>query len=146
MASGLVDVGLLRGCPDDLVNDNVHALFFPHGVGHLIGLDVHDMEDLGDLAGYTAGQPRSKRFGECYLRLDRVLDVGMAITIEPGFYRVPSLLAQMETFADVRGRVNLDVLEQFSDVRGIRIEDDILVCHDGCEVLTRDLPAHRADM
>ncbi|MEE2788839.1 MAG: aminopeptidase P family protein [Myxococcota bacterium] len=140
IASGLVDIGILSGCPEELVADDVHALFFPHGVGHLLGLDVHDMEDLGDRAGYPTGQARSKRFGLCYLRLDRILEVGMAITIEPGFYLVPSLLNNPEKFAQSKGRINFERLAHFTDVRGIRIEDDILVRPDGCEILTKGIP------
>lgn len=87
IASGLVDLGILRGRAEDLVDQDAHALFFPHGIGHLLGLDVHDMEDLGDLAGYAAGRSRSSRFGLGYLRLDRPLQAGMAVTIEPGFIR-----------------------------------------------------------
>ncbi|MEO0949531.1 MAG: aminopeptidase P family protein, partial [Cyanobacteria bacterium J06641_5] len=92
LARGLVDLGILRGNAEDLVAQDAHALFFPHGIGHLLGLDVHDMEDLGDLAGYAAGRQRSDRFGFGYLRLDRPLNVGNIVTIEPGFYQVPALV------------------------------------------------------
>ncbi len=84
LAEGLVDLKILRGAPDGLVEQDAHALFFPHGVGHLLGLDVHDMEDLGDLAGYAAGRQRSQRFGLGYLRLDRVLQENMIVTIRAG--------------------------------------------------------------
>lgn len=92
LATGLVDLGLLKGHAEDLVARDVHALFFPHGVGHLLGLDVHDMEDLGDLAGYAPGRQRSDRFGLKFLRLDRPLAANMVVTIEPGFYQVPAIL------------------------------------------------------
>ncbi|HEY9606529.1 MAG TPA: aminopeptidase P family protein, partial [Allocoleopsis sp.] len=92
IAQGLVDLGILRGQVSDLVEMDAHALFFPHGIGHLLGLDVHDMEDLGDLAGYEEGRTRSDRFGLGYLRLDRPLQAGMLVTIEPGFYQVPAIL------------------------------------------------------
>ncbi|MBW4520860.1 MAG: aminopeptidase P family protein [Scytolyngbya sp. HA4215-MV1] len=140
IAEGLVNLGILRGQPDALVERDAHALFFPHGVGHLLGLDVHDMEDLGDLAGYETGRHRSDRFGLGYLRLDRPLRPGMLVTIEPGFYQVPAILQDPErrtTYAEV---VNWDRLAQFSDVRGIRIEDDVLVTETGYEVLTAALP------
>ncbi|MEO0852700.1 MAG: M24 family metallopeptidase, partial [Cyanobacteria bacterium J06648_11] len=139
-AEGCIDLGLLRGTPDDLVERDAHALFFPHGVGHLLGLDVHDMEDLGDIAGYAPGRKRSDRFGLGYLRLDRPLHAGMVVTIEPGFYQVPALLndpARRDRFADV---ANWERLDAFEDVRGIRIEDDVLVTSMGCEVLTAALP------
>ena len=139
IAQGLVDVGILRGNVSDLVEMDAHALFFPHGVGHLLGLDVHDMEDLGDLAGYAVGRTRSDRFGLNYLRLDRPLRAGMVVTIEPGFYQVPAILndANRSRYRDV---VNWERLAQFSDVRGIRIEDDVLITESGTEVLTAQLP------
>jgi Xaa-Pro aminopeptidase len=140
IAQGLVDLGILKGQVADLVAMDAHALFFPHGVGHLLGLDVHDMEDLGDLAGYQAGRTRSDRFGLCYLRLDRPLETGMAVTIEPGFYQVPAILNDPNRRAKYRDVVNWDTLAQFSDVRGIRIEDDVLVTDTGSEVLTAQLP------
>ncbi|MEG3850945.1 aminopeptidase P family protein [Microcoleus sp. herbarium19] len=140
MAEGLVDLGILRGDVDDLVEMDAHALFFVHGIGHLIGLDVHDMEDLGDLAGYEAGRVRSSRFGLGFLRLNRVLRSGMLVSIEPGFYQVPAILNNPEIRAKYKDLVKWDLLEKFADVRGIRIEDDILVSEGGREVLTGELP------
>ncbi|HEY9880980.1 MAG TPA: aminopeptidase P family protein [Leptolyngbyaceae cyanobacterium] len=140
LAEGLVQLGILRGNPDSLVEQDAHALFFPHGVGHLLGLDVHDMEDLGDMAGYAEGRTRSDRFGLSFLRLDRPLQAGMAVTIEPGFYQVPGILnesSRRECYQDV---VNWERLAQFADVRGIRIEDDVLITETGCEILTKALP------
>jgi Xaa-Pro aminopeptidase len=140
LSEGLVALGILRGRPDQLVERGVHALFMPHGVGHLLGLDVHDMEDLGDRAGYAPGRARAVQFGLSYLRLDRDLAPGMVVTIEPGFYRIPALLERPE-------QVGLDLLDvdrarlsEFGDVRGIRIEDDVLVTEQGHEVLTAALP------
>lgn len=144
LAEGLVDLGILRGTPSNLVERDAHALFFPHGVGHLLGLDVHDMEDLGDRAGYAPGRQRSDRFGLGYLRLDRPLQAGNIVTIEPGFYRVPGLLADPERRERYADAVNWERLSDFADVRGIRIEDDVLVTAAGCEVLTAALPT-RAD-
>jgi Xaa-Pro aminopeptidase len=140
IATGLVDLGILKGNPATLVERAVHALFFPHGVGHLLGLDVHDMEDLGDLAGYEPGRTRSDRFGMQYLRLNRPLQAGMVVTIEPGFYQVPALLQdaqRRDLFADC---INWERLAAFADVRGIRIEDDVWVTETGCQVLTSALP------
>src|SRR6185436_4938839 len=93
LASGLCALGILEGDPAELVADGVVYLLFPHGIGHLLGLDVHDMEDLGDRAGYLAGRSRTPEFGIQYLRLDRDLAPGMAVTIEPGLYIVPAILA-----------------------------------------------------
>ncbi|MEM1251623.1 MAG: aminopeptidase P family protein [Cyanobacteria bacterium P01_H01_bin.21] len=140
LAAGLVDLGILIGQPDDLVAQDAHALFFPHGVGHLLGLDVHDMEDLGDLAGYAPGRSRSDRFGLGFLRLDRPLQAGMAVTIEPGFYQVPGILQDKRNQECYANLVNWGRLAEFADVRGIRIENDVLITEDGCEVLTAELP------
>ncbi|MDJ1168400.1 aminopeptidase P family protein [Roseofilum sp. BLCC_M154] len=140
MAEGLVDLGILIGNPESLVEQDAHALFFPHGIGHLLGLDVHDMEDLGDLAGYAPGRKRSDRFGLQFLRLNRPLKSGMVVTIEPGFYQVPAILNNPQFRAQYDSVVNWEKLSQFSDVRGIRIEDDVLVTDQGSEVLTVQLP------
>ena len=140
IAQGLVDLGILRGRVSDLVEMDAHALFFPHGIGHLLGLDVHDMEDLGDLAGYEEGRTRSDRFGLGYLRLDRPLRSGMLVTIEPGFYQVPAILHDPALRAKYQEVVDWSRLDQFADVRGIRIEDDVLVTEEGSEVLTAELP------
>lgn len=140
LAAGLVDLGILKGRVEDLVEMDAHALFFPHGIGHLLGLDVHDMEDLGDLAGYEAGRRRSDRFGLAYLRLDRPLQAGMVVTIEPGFYQVPTILNDPERREKYGSVVNWDRLAAFADVRGIRIEDDVLITETGCDVLTAALP------
>jgi Xaa-Pro aminopeptidase len=140
LAEGLVDLGILMGKPEELVERDAHALFFPHGVGHLLGLDVHDMEDLGDLVGYAPGRQRSPRFGLGYLRLDRPLQENMVVTIEPGFYQVPAILDDPERRHHYQDCVNWQRLADFADVRGIRIEDDVLVTATGSEVLTAALP------
>jgi Xaa-Pro aminopeptidase len=140
IADGLVNLGILQGNAQDLVEIDAHALFFPHGIGHLLGLDVHDMEDLGDLAGYEEGRIRSDRFGLGYLRLNRPLRPGMLVTIEPGFYQVPAILNDAQQSSKYKPVVNWERLSQFVDVRGIRIEDDVLVTPEGSEVLTAALP------
>ncbi|MBD6618592.1 aminopeptidase P family protein [Komarekiella sp. 'clone 1'] len=140
IAEGLIDLGILQGNAEDLVQMDAHALFFPHGIGHLLGLDVHDMEDLGDLAGYEEGRERSDRFGLGYLRLNRPLRPGMLVTIEPGYYQVPAILNDPKLRSKYQNVVNWQRLSQFADVRGIRIEDDVLVTTEGSEVLTAALP------
>jgi Xaa-Pro aminopeptidase len=136
MAEGLVNLGVLRGDPSELMADGVVALFFPHGLGHLIGLDVHDLEDLGDRATYAPGRSRSTEPGLRTLRLDRDLVAGMAITIEPGLYLVPAILNDPARTAVAGDRLQRGRLAAFADVRGIRIEDDVLVTSEGHEVLT----------
>ncbi len=140
LASGLVDLGILRGNPIELAADGVVALLFPHGIGHLLGLDVHDMEDLGDRAGYAPGRERAKEFGLRTLRLDRDLIPGMAITIEPGIYLAPAILDDPALTRVAGDRLDRRRLAAFVDVRGIRIEDDVLVTESGREVLTEAIP------
>ncbi len=98
---------------------------------------MHDMEDLGDRAGYAPGRSRATSRGDRYLRLDRDLEPGMAVTIEPGFYRIPELLDNPIEVGELESAIDRQVLARFSDVRGIRIEDDVLVTATGSEVLTR---------
>ncbi len=136
LAQSLVELGILRGDPAELYARGAVALFFPHGVGHLLGLDVHDMEDLGDHAGYAEGRVRGSLGGEDALRLDRDLAPDMVVTIEPGFYRIPALLAERGRTRQLADAVDWGVLERFADVRGIRIEDDVRVTGSGAEVLT----------
>jgi Xaa-Pro aminopeptidase len=140
IVAGLCELGIFRGEVDGLLERGAAALFFPHGIGHLLGLDVHDMEDLGDRAGYAAGRTRSERFGDAYLRLDRDLAPGMAVTIEPGFYQVPGILGDERLTSPLGSDFNRDELKHFSDVRGIRIEDDVLITESGNQVLTSGLP------
>lgn len=145
IAEGLVGLGILKGEPQALVAEGVHALFFCHGLGHLVGLDVHDMEDFGDRIGYGEGEQRSEQFGLSYLRLSRELEPAMVVTIEPGFYNIPALLdGEMgKKFAQYLDR---EVLSRYQDVRGIRIEDMILVTEDGYENLTAALPTAAAEV
>lgn len=146
LVRGLTELGLLRGDPHDLYERGAAALFFPHGIGHLLGLDVHDMEDLGDRAGYAPGRTRSVSRGDRYLRLDRELEPGMCVTIEPGFYRIPFILDDPEEVGDLEDALDRSVLARLADVRGIRIEDDVLVTETGAEVLTAEIPKAAGDV
>ncbi len=146
IVAGLVRLGIFRGDVDGLLERGAAALFFPHGIGHLLGLDVHDLEDLGDRAGYAPGRARSVRFGDRYLRLDRDLVPGMAVTIEPGFYQVPGILADAALTAPLGDDLRRDVLARYADVRGIRIEDDVVCTEGEPRVLTRDCPKNPAEI
>lgn len=136
LLEGLVALGIFKGNVEELYALGAAGVFFPHGVGHLLGLDVHDLDDLGDRATYAAGRQRSQQMGERYLRLDRDLQANMVVTIEPGFYQVPSIL-NGELPAGVGEALNRSELAKYADVRGIRIEDDVRVTNDGHEVLTQ---------
>jgi Xaa-Pro aminopeptidase len=140
LVEGLRALGIFRGDVDGLLERGAAAIFFPHGVGHLLGLDVHDMEDLGDRAGYASGRERSSRFGDAFLRLDRDLQAGMAVTIEPGFYQVPGILGDDRYTGAVGADLDRNELAKYADVRGIRIEDDVLITATGPEVLTAAVP------
>ncbi|MCA8942698.1 MAG: M24 family metallopeptidase, partial [Planctomycetes bacterium] len=152
IADGLAAMGILRGSVDGLVESGAHALFFPHGVGHLIGLDVHDMEGFGDRVHYAPGRERSTQFGTCNLRLDVDTAPGMTFTIEPGIYFVPAILHNDEFRQRFGDQVDFDRCEQFLSANGgrgfggIRIEDDILVTDDGHENLTAAIPKERAEV
>lgn len=140
LVEGLIALGILRGEAHDLYARGAAALFFPHGIGHLLGIDVHDMEDLGDRAGYAPGRERAHSFGDRYLRLDRDLVPGMCVTIEPGFYRIARILERPSEVGDLEGALNRAELARFADVRGIRIEDDVLVTDGEPEVLSLSVP------
>jgi Xaa-Pro aminopeptidase len=140
LVEGLVGLGIFRGEVDGLLERGAASLFFPHGIGHLLGLDVHDMEDLGDRAGYAPGRTRRTSFGDAFLRLDRDLEPGMAVTIEPGFYQVPGILGDPARTGPLGDDLRRDVLARYADVRGIRIEDDVRVTDTGHEVLTAAVP------
>lgn len=146
LVEGLLGLGILRGSAPDLYARGAAALFFPHGVGHLLGIDVHDMEDLGDRAGYAPGRTRATSPGDRYLRLDRDLLPGMCVTIEPGFYQIPRILSRPAEVGDLEGALDRGELTRFADVRGIRIEDDVLVTETGGEVLSRAVPKSLDDI
>ena len=135
IAEGLVDAGILIGGADDLVAQDAHALFFPHGLGHMLGLSTHDC------GGYLEGREPEDRFGLAYLRTDLPLEPGYVVTIEPGIYFIPALLTDPERRARYRGAVNWERVDGLLDFGGIRIEDDVLVGAAGCEVLSAALPS-----
>ena len=152
LAEGLVKLGLLIGDPDGLVESGAHAIFFPHGLGHQLGLDVHDLEAFGDRIHYPAGRTRSTQFGTQYLRMDMDLEPGMTFTIEPGLYFVPAILHSAELRERFKTQVNWTTAEKFLAMNGgrgfggIRIEDDVVCTATGSEVLTASIPKLRAEI
>jgi len=146
VVTGLKDIGLMQGNVDDAVEAGAHALFFVHGLGHMMGLDVHDMEDLGDVVGYQRGDERSTQFGLAYLRLARKLEPGFVITIEPGIYFIPALIDRWRADGRLRDFIRYDRLEAYRDFGGIRIEDDVLITEDGSRVLGPAIPKSVADV
>lgn len=146
LARWLVDEGLLRGEVDALVADGAHAVFFPHGVGHLLGLDVHDLEHFGDRPAYPPGVGRPDQFGTRFLRLNLPLEAGWVVTIEPGFYVVPPILADAGLRQRFAGRVDFERAEDWVGFGGLRLEDDVHVGTSGPEVLTAAVPIEPADV
>ncbi|VAX24897.1 Xaa-Pro aminopeptidase [hydrothermal vent metagenome] len=140
IASGLKEIGLMKGNIDDAVTEGAHALFFPHGLGHMLGLDVHDMEGLGEgFVGYDEESQRSDQFGLAYLRLAKKLHPGFVITVEPGIYFIPQLFKNWKTENKHSEFINYNEVEKYLDFGGIRIEDDVLVTNEGHRVLGKSL-------
>ena len=148
MLEGLRNLGLVRGDLDDMVAEGIAGLFQPHGLGHNMGLDVHDMEDLGeDLVGYDPDQTRSPQLGLGSLRMARRLVPGNVITDEPGIYFIPALIDKWKAEGTGAGFVNFDALDAYRDFGGIRLEDDVLVTPDGARRLGHSrLPIQPGDV
>jgi len=130
---------------DRAVEAGAHALFFVHGLGHMIGLDVHDMEDLGDIIGYEPGEERSSQFGLAALRLARKLEPGFVITIEPGIYFIAALVERWQGEGRCKG-YRYDRLDDYCGLGGVRIEDDVLITDDGHRVLGPPIPKTVAEI
>ncbi|MFT3835540.1 MAG: Xaa-Pro aminopeptidase [Myxococcaceae bacterium] len=151
IADGLVELGLLKGTGSARVESGAHALFYPHGVGHQLGLDVHDFETFGDRVLYP-GRQRSPQFGTGFLRMDMDLAEGMTFTIEPGVYFVPAILRSQKFRDQFKGEVDFEKAEQFLTCNkgkgfgGIRIEDDVYCSATGADVLTKAIPKERAEI
>ena len=136
IAKGLTDIGLMKGDPEEAVEEGAHALFFPHGLGHMIGLDVHDMENLGEnFVGYDDTIRKSTEFGLKSLRLARPLQTGNAITIEPGIYMIPQLIEKWQAEGIHAEFLNFDVINKYRDFGGIRIENDFVIEEQGAVLL-----------
>jgi Xaa-Pro dipeptidase len=142
-ANRLKELGLMKGNTEDAVKEGAHALFFPHGLGHMMGLDVHDMEDLGeDYIGYDETVQRSTQFGLAYLRMAKALKPGYVITVEPGMYFIPALIDKWKEEKKFTDFINYSKVEEYRNFGGIRIEDDVLVTNDreGHRVLGKPIP------
>ena len=143
---GLKDLGLMKGNVEDALINGAHALFFPCGLGHMMGLDVHDMENLGEVfVGYD-GEPKSTQFGLKYLRLGRKLEPGFVLTIEPGIYFIPELIDQWKTKNHNNDYINFDRVEEYKNFGGLRNEEDFLITDIGYELLGKPKPKSIADV
>lgn len=141
IASGLKDLGLMKGDVDEAVRNGAHAMFFPHGLGHMMGLDVHDMENYGeDYVGYDEEVQRIKQFGTAYLRLGRRLKIGFVLTNEPGIYFIPELISQWKSENKFTDFINYGKVEEYLGFGGIRLEDDLLVTFNGCRLIGQRIP------
>lgn len=141
VATGLKELGLMKGDIKEAVQEGAHALFFPHGLGHQLGLDVHDMENLGEnYVGYDDTITRSTTFGLAALRMARELKTGFIITVEPGIYFIPELIDIWKIERKFEQFLNYEKIESYKDAGGIRIEDDILITENGCRILGPALP------
>jgi Xaa-Pro aminopeptidase len=141
LVSGLKDLGLMKGDIKQAVRAGAHTLFFQCGLGHMLGLDVHDMEGLGEeYVGYTDKIKRNPEFGFKSLRLAKALDPGFVITVEPGIYFIPELIDRWKADNKNSQYINYDLVEAYRDFGGIRIEDDVLVTQTGHRVLGRKIP------
>jgi Xaa-Pro aminopeptidase len=141
LADGLKALGLMRGDVDEAVAEGAHALFFPHGLGHMLGLDVHDMEDLGETyVGYGEGFERSTQFGLRSLRLAKTLRPGFVLTVEPGLYFIPPLIDRWKAEGRHARFIDYDRLDAYRGFGGIRIEDNVVVEAEGSRVLGPPIP------
>jgi len=141
IAGGLKELGIMKGDPVEAVAAGAHALFFPHGLGHMLGLDVHDMEGLGEnYVGYNESLKRSDQFGLAYLRMGRELEPGFVITNEPGCYFIPALIDQWKAEKKHSQFINYDQVEKYRGFGGVRIEDDVLITATGSRVLGTPIP------
>ena len=139
---GLKDLGFVKGDPMEAVKAGAHAMFMPCGLGHMMGLDVHDMENLGEMyVGYN-GQPKSTQFGRKSLRLGRKLEPGFVLTIEPGVYFIPELMDLWRKENKFTEFINYDKLFTYKDFSGIRNEEDYLITADGARRLGKRIPLH----
>ena len=149
MTERLKEIGLMKGDVDEAVAAGAHAMFLPHGLGHMMGMDVHDMESLDQInVGFDAEtRPRLDQFGTNCLRMGRRLEEGFVVTDEPGIYFIPALIDDWKASGHCAEFLNFDKLETYKDFGGIRIEDDVLITKDGCRFIGKDrIPYHPKDV
>lgn len=140
MVDGLKTIGLMKGSAEDAVREGAHALFFPHGLGHMMGLDVHDMENLGEVwVGYN-GQPKSTQFGRKSQRLAIPLEPGFVLTVEPGIYFIPELIDRWKGEKKFTDFINYEQVETYKNFGGIRNEEDYLITENGARRLGKKIP------
>ena len=149
MTDRLKEIGLMKGNTEDAVREGAHAMFLPHGLGHMMGMDVHDMEGLGQTyVGFDEEtRPNLEQFGTNCLRMGRRLEEGFVVTDEPGIYFIPALIDEWREKGLHKDFINYELLETYKDFGGIRIEDDVLITEDGCRFLGKDrIPYHPKDV
>lgn len=147
LASALKELGLMKGNVQDAVAQGAMGMFMPHGLGHMMGLDVHDMENYGEnYVGYDKKNVRSTQFGLASLRLGRELQEGFVLTNEPGCYFIPELIDKWRAEGKCKDYIDYDKVEQYKDFGGIRIEDDLLVTKNGCRLLGKYIPKTVAEI
>ncbi len=149
MTDRLKELGLMKGDTEEAVRAGAHAMFLPHGLGHMMGMDVHDMEGLGQIyVGFDEEtRPNLEQFGTNCLRMGRRLEEGFVITDEPGIYFIPALIDEWRAKGLHKDFINYEKLETYKDFGGIRIEDDLLITKDGCRFLGKELiPYHPKDV
>ena len=149
MTERLKELGLMKGDTDEAVRAGAHAMFLPHGLGHMMGMDVHDMEGLGQIyVGFDdETRPNLEQFGTNCLRMGRRLEPGFVVTDEPGIYFIPHLIDLWRTEKHCADFLCFDKLEQYKDFGGIRIEDDLLITEGGCRFMGhKRIPYHIDDI
>ncbi|PUB34773.1 Xaa-Pro aminopeptidase [Elizabethkingia sp. YR214] len=141
LVEGLIDLGLMKGNPEEAVKNHAHTLFFQCGLGHMMGLDVHDMEDLGEqYIGYTEEEPKdTKTFGLKSLRLGKTLETGFVLTVEPGIYMIPELINIWQAENKNAEFINYDKVNEYRNFGGVRVEDDFLITNEGYRLLGNGL-------
>lgn len=149
MTERLKELGLMKGDVDEAVRAGAHAMFLPHGLGHMMGMDVHDMEALGQIyVGFDEEtRPNLEQFGTNCLRMGRRLQEGFVVTDEPGIYFIPALIDEWRASGHCAEFLNFDMLDTYKDFGGIRLEDDVLITADGCRFLGKEIiPYHPQDV